>query len=186
MVSIGWAELLWLVRAGRHRFDGEEQVDDLAHALQTAALARSAGADPDLVAAALLHDVGQHPALVARFPQTPHERIAADLIAPLLGERAAWVVREHVAAKRHLAATEIGYLEALSSASRESLERQGGPAVLDHLLTGWGPAALELRRWDDLAKVPGGEEPAWADVVADLAPFGLRTGPGLRVFQPPT
>jgi predicted HD phosphohydrolase len=158
-------DLLDLVLRGRDRYDGEEVVDDLAHALQTAALAMSAGADADLVGAALLHDVGHHPVLTARFPLTPHERLGADLIRPVLGERAAWVVGQHVAAKRHLAATDPAYAAGLSPASRESLIRQGGPAVLDHLVTGWGPDALRLRRWDDLAKVPGAPETEWEPLV---------------------
>jgi predicted HD phosphohydrolase len=147
-----------LVLDGRGRFDGGEVVDDLAHALQAASLARDAGAPSDLVAAALLHDVGHHPDVCAQFPRTPHEQVAADLIAPVLGERAAWVVRQHVAAKRHLAATEPGYVQALSPASLESLRRQGGSEVLPQFGEGWGPIALDLRRWDDLAKVPGARE----------------------------
>ena len=163
------AQLLALVLDGRGRYDGGEVVDDLAHALQTAALAHAAGADPDLVGAALLHDVAHHPQIADRFPRTPHERVAAELLAPLLGERAAWVVREHVNAKRHLAATDERYEAGLSAASRESLARQGGPAVLPHLLTGFGPEALQLRRWDDLAKVPGAPEPDWDLLVRSLS-----------------
>lgn len=165
MTALRVSQLLALVRAGRHRYDGAEVVDDLAHALQTAARALADDAAPDLVAAALLHDVGHHPVLVARYPGVPHSRVAAELLRPHFGERAAFVVDQHVAAKRHLAATEPGYLEALSPASTDSLQRQGGPAVLPHLLERWGPEALALRRWDDAAKVPGAAEPAWSDVV---------------------
>jgi predicted HD phosphohydrolase len=159
-------QLLVLVLEGRGRHDGDEDVDDLAHALQTAALARAAGAAPDLVGAALLHDVGHHPILTARYPLRSHERVGAELLRPVLGERAAWAVREHVNAKRHLAATDPAYIASLSQASRVSLARQGGPAVLEHLLTGHGPDALELRRWDDLAKLPGVPEPDWDELVA--------------------
>lgn len=154
--------LLALVRDGRGRYDGGEIVDDLAHALQTAALALAAGAPDDLVAAALLHDVGHHPALAA-VGGRHHEDVAADLVEPLLGPRAAFTVRHHVAAKRHLVATDPGY--PLSPSSAASLARQGGPAVVPELVGGWGPLALELRRWDDLAKVPGAPEPDWDEVA---------------------
>ena len=158
--------LLALVRDGRGRFDGEEVVDDLAHAGQTAALALADGAATDLVAAALLHDVGHHPVLVAQCGRRPHAEAAADLLAPLLGERAAFVVRHHVAAKRHLTATDPAYERSLSQASRVSLEFQGGAVVVPALLQGWGPLALQLRRWDDAAKVPGATEPDWDLLVA--------------------
>lgn len=157
-------ELLGLVLDGRGRHDGEEEVDDLAHALQTAALALADAAPADMVAAALLHDVGHHPALAHRGP---HEEVADQLIAPLLGPRAAFAVRHHVAAKRHLVATERGY--PLSAASAESLDRQGGPAVLPELLAGHGPWALALRRWDDRAKVTGAPEPDWEHLVGVVA-----------------
>lgn len=162
-------ELVDLVQDGRGRFDGAEQVDDFAHALQTAALAHDAGAAPDLVAAALLHDVAHHPHLRARHPGVSHAALAADLLAPLLGERAAFAVRHHVAAKRHLAAAEPGY--PLSPASRASLTRQGGPALLPELTDDWGRWALQLRRWDDLAKVPKTpEQTDLLDAVRALAP----------------
>ncbi|MBC7374852.1 MAG: HD domain-containing protein [Frankiales bacterium] len=164
--------LLRMVLDGRGRYDGDEAVDDLAHALQTAALARSARADPDVVAAALLHDVGHHPEVEGLFPLVPHELAAARLVEPLLGARAAWIVREHVAAKRHLAATDSGYLAALSPASLASLQRQGGPALLPQFADGWGPLALDLRRWDDLAKVVDApEQPDLIDLCRAAAAF---------------
>ena len=42
---------------GRHRYGGEP-VSQLEHALQCAALAERDGAEPALVVAALLHDIG--------------------------------------------------------------------------------------------------------------------------------
>lgn len=156
-----------LLLDGRGRYDGDEVVDDLAHALQTAELAREAGADKDLVAGALLHDIGHHPDLNKLYPLTPHERIAAQVLEPIIGERGAWVVGQHVEAKRHLA-TEPSYAESLSESSTLSLARQGGPKVLSHLETGWGPLALELRRWDDQAKVIGAPEPDWPALVEYL------------------
>ena len=48
-------------------FDEEEPVDELQHALQCATHALSAGAAPELVAAALLHDVGRAPPVSKLF-----------------------------------------------------------------------------------------------------------------------
>lgn len=158
--------LLVAVLSGRGRYDGEEVVDDYAHAVQTAARALAAEADDDLVAAALLHDVGHAPDLSTARPRVPHEHLAAALIEPLLGKRAAFVVSRHVEAKRHLCAVDPGYLAALSPASAVSLRRQGGPQVVPALLEGWGPLALQLRRWDDAAKVLGAPEPDWDALVA--------------------
>jgi predicted HD phosphohydrolase len=46
-----------LLARGDETYDGEP-VSHLAHALQSATLARAEGADPWLTAAALLHDIG--------------------------------------------------------------------------------------------------------------------------------
>lgn len=159
-------ELLELVREGRGRYDGGEAVDDLAHALQAAALARADGAPAELVAAALLHDIGHHPTLVELHPQTPHERVGALVLEPVLGERVAWVVGAHVEAKRHLSATDTDYVRSLSSSSMASLAQQGGPKAMEHFTTGWGPDALALRRWDDGAKVRGAAEPQLEELIA--------------------
>src|SRR5262249_10433708 len=118
--------LLTILRDGRGRYDGEEVVDDLAHAMQTAGLAIVDGADDDMVAAALLHDIGHHPALADRQPPIPHERLGAEVLGPVFGQRAAFAVALHVEAKRHLAASDPDYAAALSPASQESLARQGG------------------------------------------------------------
>jgi gamma-butyrobetaine dioxygenase len=64
----------------------------------------------------------------------------------------------HVAAKRYLCATEPGYEQALSPASRLSLELQGGrftaeeQAVFER--SPFAADAVRLRRWDDAGKIP--------------------------------
>ncbi len=90
------------------------------HMLQAAegAVARQKG--PDLVAAALLHDIGWGMA-------GTHETAAATLLAPRLGENVASLVRNHVDAKRYLVAVRPDYAANLSAASVETLGRQGGP-----------------------------------------------------------
>lgn len=141
-----------------------EDVSQLDHALQCAQLARRDGADDHLVAAALLHDVGH---LVAgprptgwrdEVDDDRHEAAGARLLGRLFGVRVAAPVALHVCAKRWLAATEPGYLAALSATSLASLAAQGGP--LDEAGRARFEAhrafgdAVRLRRFDDAAKDP--------------------------------
>jgi len=140
--------------------DSAEPIDELAHALQAAGLAIAAGADDELVAATLLHDVGRSPLL----PDGPHDRIGAAWLEPRLGARVAWLVGAHVQAKRWIVATDPSY--ALSAVSIASLEAQGGATTdglpLDHP---WWPDAVALRRFDDSAKVPDAPVPELRDVL---------------------
>ncbi|MGQ0574933.1 MAG: HD domain-containing protein [Pseudonocardia sp.] len=151
---------------------GGEAVDQLAHALQTATLAADAGARPELVAAALLHDVGRSAPVAAELPGVPHERVAAAHCTRLLGHDVGWLVGSHVLAKRVLVRLEPAYAAALSAVSTRSLAEQGGPAgdvelaaFLRHPLRG---EALSLRRWDDAAKVAGAPTRSLDDLL-DLA-----------------
>ena len=97
-----------MTRSAAHRY-GTERVSELAHALQCAELARDAGADEELTLACLLHDVGRFAvdqALVfdrvggGGAGARGHHEIGADLIAPYVPERVAWLVRMHALAKR--------------------------------------------------------------------------------------
>jgi predicted HD phosphohydrolase len=157
------ADLVGLVLDGRGRHDGGEVVDDLAHAVQCAVIARAACDDRELIGAALLHDVGHHPELAHLHPH--HETVAAMVLQPVLGERVSWVVAHHVDAKRHLAAVDSGYYDTLSEASKDSLREQGGPAELEVFTGIWGREALELRRWDEAAKVADATEPDWDELM---------------------
>jgi len=69
----------------------------------------------------------------------------------------------HVAAKRYLCAVEPGYEHLLSPASVHSLELQGGAFDEAEIARfeqhdRWQDA-VELRRWDDIGKVPGLDVP---------------------------
>jgi gamma-butyrobetaine dioxygenase len=154
-----------LLAQGARRYG--DTVNQLMHALQCAAHARRAGADDDLVLAALLHDVG-HLAGGLGDEETParhHGRHAARLLAPHVPERLAWIVEHHVVAKRYLCATEPAYVAGLSPTSVRSLAAQGGPLSVDECRAlereRWFAEAVAVRRWDDLAKDP-------AAVVQDL------------------
>lgn len=144
-----------LLRSLRGIWD-EDAVDELDHALQSAARALDDGADDELVLAAALHDVAHSP-LLGHTGTAHHERIARDWLTPRFGERVGWLAGAHVAAKRYLVATDADYATALSNVSVDSLHHQGGPGVdptfVDHP---WWPDALQLRRYDDAAKEPHG------------------------------
>lgn len=160
---------------------GAERVSELAHALQCAELAQAAGADEELTLACLLHDAGRFAvdqALVldrvggARAGARGHHEVGADLIAPFVPERVAWLVRAHADAKRYLCSTEAGYHATLSPGSQHTLTLQGGlmspEEIARHAGHPWLGDALRLRRWDDLAKVVGKETAplaAWAPLL---------------------
>ncbi|HXV26343.1 MAG TPA: HD domain-containing protein [Alphaproteobacteria bacterium] len=148
-----------------------EGVTQNQHALQSAWLAEKAGARPELIVAALLHDIGH---LLHDLPEdiaergidTRHERLASAWLSQHFGLAVSEPVRLHVDAKRYLCSVEPGYVGALSDASRLSLTLQGGPmseaearafAMQQH-----SPEAVRLRRWDDEAKEIGLSTPDFA------------------------
>jgi predicted HD phosphohydrolase len=142
-----------LLRSLRGVWD-EEDVDELDHALQSAARAVDDGADDELALAAALHDLAHSPVFDPSAAQA-HDTAARDWLTPRFGARVGWLAGHHVAAKRYLAATEAGYGSALSTTSIVSLRAQGGAGVDVTLVAHpWWPDALRLRRYDDAAKDP--------------------------------
>jgi phosphonate degradation associated HDIG domain protein len=147
-----------------------EPVSQAAHMLQAAALAEAAGAGPELVAAALLHDVGHFTGAVSGHElmsggqDNRHSDAGADWLAQWFGPGVTEPVRLHVAAKRYLCAVEPGYFGSLSDASVHTLRIQGGPMSPAETAEFEGnqrcTAALRLRRWDDAAKDPHTRVPA--------------------------
>ena len=137
-----------------------EFVTQLAHALQSAEHARREGAGDDLVLAALLHDVGHLAGpRGAESPKHDHGEGGAAVVRPFVPEHVSWVIGHHVVAKRYLCAVDRGYADQLSPVSVRSLAAQGG--ALPESERGrleahpWFADAVRVRRWDDLAKVPG-------------------------------
>jgi predicted HD phosphohydrolase len=163
-------ELRDVLATMRGFFDGEEGVDELDHALQCATNALRGDAGPELVAAAFLHDVGRAPAVAPSYPSTPHEQAGALWLRPRTSEKVAWLVEAHVPAKVFLVSSEPDYLQGLSPASVTSLgyqrvdEAELGPWVSHP----WWPDALQLRRWDDAAKVPGAVAATIDEVLKEL------------------
>jgi predicted HD phosphohydrolase len=146
-------EELFSLYEGRGHERYGEAITQLQHALQCAALARAAGADDNLVAAALFHDVGHLVIDVLTGPDNSSEPWDDDHEAVV-----AQPVALHVTAKRWRCTREPEYYDTLSPASQVSLKAQGGllselecdrfeahPGFID---------ALALRRWDDTAKAP--------------------------------
>jgi phosphonate degradation associated HDIG domain protein len=151
---------------GQQRYDGSrrESVSALEHALQCAQLAEWAHADDALVGAALLHDLGHFLTPVNGDAQDDrHETIALPYLGGRFGAPVLEPIRLHVAAKRYLVATDARYLAGLSPASVHSLALQGGPMtafeVAEFEATPFAMDAVQLRRWDDLAKTPGQATP---------------------------
>lgn len=155
-------EILELFRRKGDSQYGGECVTQLEHALQTATLAESENTSPELITAALLHDIGH---LLHELPDCApdagiddvHERVAF----VYLNDKFPLAVTEpaglHVDAKRYLCAVESGYFESLSQPSVVSLRLQGGPMMSDEQnrfrLNSCWKEAVRLRRWDDAAKL---------------------------------
>jgi putative nucleotidyltransferase with HDIG domain len=139
-----------------------EPISQLAHGLQAANLAAQAGADEELILAALLHDLG-HVAAPVGTPSMAglgilrHERLGADFLRERgFSERTSALVAGHVDAKRYLVARTPGYASRLSDASRQTLEWQGGP-MGEEEATRFKASPLfadllRLRAWDEAAK----------------------------------
>ncbi len=143
-----------------------EGVSQLEHAVQTAHHAKLDGAPPELVVAALLHDVGHMMQKAGedaadRGIDTRHEHISAGYLARAFGPEVTEPIRLHVAAKRYRVAIDAAYLERLSEASLQSLALQGGPMstgeIEAFLADPWAQAALRLRGYDEAGKAPEAE-----------------------------
>lgn len=173
-VAASVSEVLALFeRWGSDHYD--EDLSQLDHALQTAARAVAAGASNELIAAALLHDVGHLLDLDERSaastsslttpsgdqPGVAHEDTGARYLAAVFPPSVTGPIALHVRAKRYLCAVEPAYASSLSLGSRASLAAQGGPmATEDAVAFERNPNAADaiaLRRWDDAGKVIGAE-----------------------------
>jgi phosphonate degradation associated HDIG domain protein len=157
---------LYQAKGGR-AYEGEG-VTQLEHALQSAHAAERAGAPPELVCAALLHDIGH---LLNDRGETPtlrgvddqHQYVALPFLRKIFPEAVFGPIGLHVDAKRYLCATRPGYRAALSEDSKRSLELQGGvfsPQDAERFIRQpFAAEAVSVRLWDDAAKVPGAATP---------------------------
>ena len=158
----------YMERRGQSFYD--ESVTQLEHACQCANQAQLYGGSTTQVASALLHDMGhflldEHNAENDFLEEDQnHEEIGANYLEPFFPEVVTTPIRLHVPAKRYLCTTDASYYEGLSEASKRSFRLQGG-VMLDEEQAAFERIphyqdALQLRRWDDLAKVRGLETPA--------------------------
>ena len=157
-------------RRGADSYLGE-QVTMSEHMLQGAKLAEDAGATEEIIAAALLHDIGHY---TNEFPEDAlekgidnlHDEAGAAVLAPFFPTVVTDCVRHHVAAKRYLCATDDAYFGRLSPASVHTLGLQGGPMDAQEVdAFARNPnleSILQVRIWDDQGKVPGEVTPPFA------------------------
>lgn len=140
-----------------------EDVTVLEHCLQAAHFAVETKSSPELVAAALLHDVGhllhnEAEDIAGEGIDTRHEELAVHLLAEHLPAAVMEPIHMHVAAKRYLCFAEAAYRASLSPSSEQSLQLQGGPMSEEEagsfMALPFAQDAVKLRRWDDEAKIP--------------------------------
>ncbi len=129
------------------------------------------GADDETVAAAFLHDIGHLlPPELANGESTlgymdgygtvDHEKLGADFLREQgFSEKVAQLIENHVNAKRYLVYKHPDYFARLSEASVRTLEFQGGPMKAGEALAfetnPYFKGILQLRAWDEQAKIPG-------------------------------
>jgi [1-hydroxy-2-(trimethylamino)ethyl]phosphonate dioxygenase len=150
-------------RRGAEEYLGEP-VTMAEHMLQSAWFAEQEGASDELVAAALLHDVGHFTSEFGAYAPDDvedkhHDEAGAAVLAPFFPSVVTECVRLHVAAKRYLCATDPSYDAKLSAASRHTLSLQGGPMSETEIATFRASAfyreAVQVRLWDEAGKVAG-------------------------------
>src|SRR5437867_2241835 len=80
--------VLWLLRSLSELTDGFA-TDQLTHSLQTATRAERAGADREVVAASLCHDLGKAVSVAN------HPAIAAEMLKPYVRDEVCWMIKVH-------------------------------------------------------------------------------------------
>jgi len=149
-----------------------EAVTQAEHMLQAAACAQRASASNALIAASLLHDVGH------LFVGADTSEISGrDLMDAGTDNRHSHTGADWLAAagfpERYLCTVEPGYFDQLSEASVYTLSVQGGPMSQEEAAEfahgAYARDAVTLRRWDEAAKDPDADVPAFDHYRALLA-----------------
>lgn len=147
-------------RRGAEEYLGEP-VTMAEHMLQGAMLAEQDGAPDELVAAALLHDIGHFTSEFGAYSPDDtedkhHDDAGAEVLAPFFPPVITECVRLHVAAKRYLCATDTSYASRLSPASAHTLSLQGGPMsateIAEFERNPFFREAVKVRLWDEGGK----------------------------------
>ena len=136
----------------------DEEITQLEHALQCAHRARLATTSPTAIIAALLHDLGHFLVDEHNINQDLlHEQLGADFLDPLFPSAVTEPIKLHVPAKRYLCTTDARYFDTLSESSKQSFRLQGSfmsDTEKAHFeANSYYKSAVQLRLWDDLAKV---------------------------------
>lgn len=160
-------------RRGAESYLGEK-VSMSEHMLQGAVLAEAEGAPEELVAAALLHDIGHYtsefgPMSLGDARDNYHEESGAMVLAPFFPPVITECVRLHVPAKRYLCAADKAYYDRLSEASKHTLMLQGGAMSAEEVAeferNPFHKEAVRVRIWDDEGKKPGVRTPEFRHYV---------------------
>jgi phosphonate degradation associated HDIG domain protein len=170
--------LCHLYESEGHQLYSGESISQLEHALQCAALAEAAQQPPTLIVACLLHDLGHllfklDDATTFQAVNDHHEERAIPSLRKLFPIAVTEPIRLHVQAKRYLCGVDPGYWAGLSAASQHSLILQGDrfspPEAQAFITQPYAAEAVQLRRWDDQAKVVGKPTPDLAHFRAVMA-----------------
>jgi gamma-butyrobetaine dioxygenase len=154
-----------------------ERVTIAEHMLQAAALARRDGASDELVAAALLHDIGYYadpnPDNANEGDRKKrHDMAAARVLSAVFPADVTEPIRLHVDAKRYLCCVAPDYRKQLSAASIHTMRLQGGAMSRNEAdsfaAEPYCEDAVRLRHWDDEGKEPDAEVPGFASYRAML------------------
>lgn len=140
-----------------------EPVSQLEHMSQAAQLAIEQGCEDEVVLAAFFHDIGHICVMqntansMGGYGIKSHEKVGADYIRSKgFPERVARLIESHVQAKRYLTSKHPEYYEALSEASKKTLEYQGGKMTSEEVQRfeedDIFAESILMRRWDELAK----------------------------------
>ena len=105
--------------------------DVFVHSLQVLHWALKESDDPDLIIAAMLHDVGKV------YESKDHEKIAVQMLSQYLSEKSLWLIKNHMRIWYYLK----GEMRKLSK-------------VKELANSEWLPELIQLARWDKLGRNP--------------------------------
>ena len=142
-----------------------EPVSQIEHMVQAAMLAEDDGQPPEVILAALFHDIGHliqiecsETERMGKYGVKNHELIAGKFLRDLgIPEPIPSLAENHVKVKKYRTFKDPIYYEKLSEGSKKSLEFQGGPMTADEARAfekdKLFELSLKLRDYDDGAKI---------------------------------